>query len=269
MCRLLAWASAQPVAVSEALETEELEAFKLLSLEHADGWGIAWWPDESQAYAPNTMRSTACAGRDPEFDSAMRTLRSDLGFVHLRWATPGLPVVSSNTHPFSYGQWAFAHNGAIHPQSRLDELLRPSWRSRMRGTTDSERYFLAIMSRMEEGASVPDAVAAVVHDVFSRFEPTSLNAMLLGPDALFIISAYDPERAPLHSRGRNGTTQPDAFRYDLHHRHREDSFVIASAGLGQHADAGWRQLANMSLLRLDRRTLHLSQEPLAVASATT
>src|SRR5258708_33320636 len=43
-----------------------------------------------------------------------------------------------------------AHNGALHPQDRLGDLVTPAWQPRLVGTTDSERYFLHVMSRLEE-----------------------------------------------------------------------------------------------------------------------
>ena len=70
--------------------------------------------------------------------------------MHLRWATPGLPVIDVNTHPFRYGDYTFAHNGAIHPQDRLGEMLPAEWERRLAGTTDSERYFLHMMWRLAE-----------------------------------------------------------------------------------------------------------------------
>ena len=70
-----------------------------------------------------------------------------MGLVHLRWATPGLPVEPRNTHPFRRGDVAMAHNGAIHPQDRLGELLPPAWERQLAGTTDSERYFLHVHVR--------------------------------------------------------------------------------------------------------------------------
>ena len=265
MCRLLAWAGHRPVTVADALGENDFEAFTALSRQHADGWGMAWWPADGSGAEPRTIRSTTCAAVDPLYGSVTHQEAGDLGFVHLRWATPGLPIVEANTHPFVHGQWAFAHNGAIHPQDRLDEILPPGWKARMRGTTDSERYFLAIAARLEDGASMREAVAAVVDDIFDRFEPTSLNAMLLGPDALHIIAAYDPSRVPsvgASSGGGSESDELDIVFYDLHHRRTADSLVVASSGVRRHGDDDWEALPNMSLLRIERGTLATSVETL-------
>ncbi len=260
MCRLLAWAGREPVTVVEALGEDELEAFTALSRQHADGWGMAWWPPEEpgELPAPQIERSTTCAAEDPRYREVTHAARGNAGFVHLRWATPGLAVATVNTHPFTHGRLAFAHNGAIHPQQRLDEILPAQWRSQMTGTTDSERYFLAIVAALDAGASVHHAVASVVHDVFARFEPTSLNAMLLAPDALYIIAAYDPAKVPAvgaSARGGAPTAELDTVFYDLHHRSSADSFVVASSGFQQHGGAPWESLGNMTLLRVQRGTL--------------
>jgi predicted glutamine amidotransferase len=270
MCRLLAWAAREPVTVAHALGESDLEAFTGLSRQHADGWGMAWWPADSDGAAPSTTTSTTCAAADGRYRSATHEATGDLGFVHLRWATPGLPVVAANTHPFTRGRWAFAHNGAIHPQDRLDQILPPGWKSRMRGTTDSERYFLAVVARLEDGASVREAVTAVVHDIFDRFEPTSLNAMLLDPDALHIIAAHDPARVPAlgaSSSGGSDSEELDTAFYDLHHRRDSDSLVVASSGFHQHTDDDWQPLPNMSMLRIERGTLATSVVTLTPSAA--
>jgi predicted glutamine amidotransferase len=265
MCRLLAWAGHQPVTVAQALGEPDFEAFTALSRQHADGWGMAWLPAPLHNAVPTTTTSTTCAAEDPRYNAVTHNVATELGFLHLRWATPGLPVVVANTHPFVHGHWAFAHNGAIHPQDRLDEILPAGWKSRMRGTTDSERYFLAIAARMEEGASVQDAVAAVVDGIFEKFEPTSLNAMLLGPDALHVIAAYDPSRVPTLSASSSGGSDPgqlDTAFYDLHHRRRAGSVVVASSGFPQSTDEGWEPVPNMSILRIERDTLTTSVDAL-------
>jgi predicted glutamine amidotransferase len=260
MCRLLAWAARRPVTVAGALGETELEAFTALSRQHADGWGMAWWPSATDG-GPVTERSTSRADGDPRFAELARSATADAGFVHLRWATPGLPIITANTHPFTLDGLAFAHNGAIHPQERLGEIVSPGWLSRVHGTTDSERYFLALAARILDGAPVHDAAAAVVQDIFERFEPTSLNAMLLAPDALYVICAFDPARVPSLAASTASPTAPvapDTVFYDLHQRVRADSVVVASSGFPQRSDDGWEPLANMTLLRIERGTLATS-----------
>jgi predicted glutamine amidotransferase len=181
--------------------------------------------------------------------------------VHLRWTTPGLPIIAANTHPFVHGSIAFAHNGAIHPLDRIAELVPAGWESQLTGTTDSERYFLSIVARLSEGEILPRAVAAVVHRVFDSFSPTSLNAMLLTPDALHVISAYDPSRVPMVGASSGGTSpsaEPDTTFYELCYRADAKGVVVASSGFPQPDGDGWERLANMTMLRIDRGTLAMS-----------
>ncbi|MGH7721249.1 MAG: class II glutamine amidotransferase [Candidatus Dormibacteria bacterium] len=271
MCRLLGWAGREPLTVAEALGDRELDAFTALSRQHADGWGMAWWAVDGNGdpRAPAIEHSTTTAADDPRFAMLTTTAAGDCGLVHMRWATHGLPIVPANTHPFTHGQWTFAHNGAIHPQERWDEILPSAWIPQMRGTTDSERYFLAIVARLDGGDTVHEAVASVVQHLFADLNPTSLNAMLLTPDALFVISAHDPTRVPSLSQTSGGTSQssqPDTAFYDLRYRNRADSIVVASSGFPQRAGDGWEPLANMTLLRIERGTLASSTIPLTGSS---
>ena len=72
MCRLLAWAAREPVTVAQALGEADFEAFTALSRQHADGWGMAWWPPDSDDAAPSTTASTTCAADDPRYDGHSR-----------------------------------------------------------------------------------------------------------------------------------------------------------------------------------------------------
>jgi predicted glutamine amidotransferase len=203
-------------------------------------------------------RSTTCAADDTRFAELTTSASADAGFVHLRWATPGLPIIAANTHPFVHGSMAFAHNGTIHPLHRIDELVPAGWESQLAGTTDSERYFLSIVAHLSESEPLPRAVAAVVRRIFEGFSPTSLNAMLLTPDALHVISAHDPSRVPMlgaASGGASSSTEPDTTFYELSYRADANSVVVASSGFPQPEAEGWQRLANMTVLRIDRGTL--------------
>ena len=109
MCRLLGYCSRDAAPVAELLGTEGFRAFTSLSELHGDGWGMAWYAGSR----PATWKSAGRAAGEPEYDKLAWQPLGDLGLVHLRWATPGLAVSDANTHPFRYGPYTFAHNGAI------------------------------------------------------------------------------------------------------------------------------------------------------------
>ncbi len=63
-------------------------------------------------------------GWQPEYDKlAWQPL--DLGLLHLRWSHAEHGRHRRQHPPFQYGDYTFAHNGAIHPQERLGEMLPP------------------------------------------------------------------------------------------------------------------------------------------------
>ena len=265
MCRLLGWVARQPVSLADALGRAELERFVALSRRHADGWGLARRSQPGADGPPLVQRSTTCAAKDPAFARLTTTAAADAGFVHLRWATPGHAVLPANTHPFVHEDMAFAHNGAIHPFDRLDDILPEGWSAQMTGSTDSERYFLAVAERLQAGDSMGDAVGGVVRRIFRDFNPTSLNAMLLTNEALYVVSAHDPTRAPSlceTSGGDDPSTATDLAFYDLRYRAGADAVIVASSGFDQ-PDGAWQPLDNMTLLRVERATLTTSTVPLA------
>ena len=170
------------------------------------GWPGSRAPSRSSANrrcAPTVSLSSTKLAREP---------LGGLGMVHLRWATPGLGINERNSHPFRYGPYVFAHNGAIHPQDRLPEMLPPDSERELVGTTDSERYFLLIMSRLAaNGGDMVAAIADAAADIDRRFEPNSLNAILLSPDKLYAVSWYDRGRVP-EAKLRLARVQPSRTR---------------------------------------------------------
>ena len=122
MCRLLGWATRTPVTLHGLLGDEDLLDFTELSAKHGDGWGVA----RSTARGVSVRKRPESARTSPRFDRWSRTRRTDLGLVHLRRATLGLSVGLANTHPFTDGRVAFAHNGSISPPAALDALVPAS-----------------------------------------------------------------------------------------------------------------------------------------------
>ena len=160
----------------------------------------------------------------------------------LRRATLGLDVNAGNTHPFTDGRIAFAHNGSIRPPASLDRLLSERSQRRRQGTTDSERYFLAVVQRLRDGAAPAEALRTTADEIAATADFTSLNCLLLTPDRLYAFSRYDADNPP---------DDDDPEYYNLRYRVTPDGVVVASSGWGR----DWQELANGELLVVRRRTL--------------
>jgi predicted glutamine amidotransferase len=258
MCRLLGYCSRHDASLEDLIGDSGLGDFAGLCALHGDGWGMAWY----EGAEPVVRKSALPADGELDFDKLAREPLSDLGLVHLRWATPGLAVNERNSHPFRHGQYVLAHNGAIHPQDRLGELLPRTWERQLGGTTDSERYFLLIMSRLAaHGGDLVAAIADAAADISDRFEPNSLNAILLSPTSLYAVSWYDRSKVPeakLRQRGYDRADEIAAY-FDLAYLTGRDGVVVASSGWPQ---PGWTPLQNRHVLVVDRATLATQVLPL-------
>jgi predicted glutamine amidotransferase len=258
MCRLLTWVSRTPRTLEAALGADNLARFQELGRIHFDGWGYGWWPEEP-ATAPEALRSTRPAAGDELFADAARTQRSDAGLVHLRWASPGMAVIAANVHPFCREDLAMAHNGGIYPLDCVGEILPPEWEVRAGGTTDSERYFLSVVAgRQDSGAAVADVLAAVVARLYATWSPSSLNAVCLTPESVLVVSAYDPNREIA------GVPESPEEYYTLRYRADADGVVVASSGIEQSAEDGWRPIDNLTLVEIQRGSLEMTFRSLDV-----
>lgn len=247
MCRLVGWTGTEPRSAARALGGPNLDAFVQLGCAHRDGWGVAWWPaddgagPEATLAGPSVRHATTPGGEDPAFRETLEEVTTDAGIVHLRWATPGLPVMAANCHPFVRSGLAMAHNGGIYPLDRVGEILPAPWEAQCEGTTDSERYVLAVVAGLDGHRSVPEVLADVVGRLFSGWEPSSLNAVCLTADEVIAVCAYDPSPRP-------SLPDPPEVYYALSWRADADGVVVASSGIDQPAADGWSRLDNMTML---------------------
>ena len=239
MCRLLGWAARTPRTLADLLGEEDFEDFTALSRKHGDGWGGSWHTGRGL----DLHKSPEAACYSQEYRRWVHEQASDLGLVHLRWATLGLPVQTSNTHPFMDRDLAFAHNGSVSPPSSLDELLSDKQRSAMQGTTDSERYFRAVLSAAEHDP-LDIALARVVRRIAREKQITSLNCLLATPDVLYAVCRFAP--------GHEADEEEDYFH--LRYRVTDDAVVVSSTGWGR----DWQVLGNGDLLTVRRDTLETS-----------
>ncbi|MEV6480262.1 class II glutamine amidotransferase [Streptomyces sp. NPDC051576] len=247
MCRLLGVVTRAPVPLATALD-ELAVPFAELSHEHHDGWGIAAWT--GQAAGPRIVKDTAPAAGSGLWDETLTGPPADAALLHLRLASPGLPVAPGNTHPFTAGTFAFAHNGFFAPYDALDELIDADLLAGAAGDTDSERYFLRVLTLLRDADPV-DALARAAADVRARASYASLNCLLLTEQALYAYADEDPASEPSRRRG------PDFFRL----RYRIDAdggrVVVASSGLPQ-PEGEWSVLPYRQILEIRRSSLRVS-----------
>lgn len=235
MCRLLGWVAPRPTTLSRLLG-DDLDAFTSLAVKHGDGWGVA----TPRPGGVDVVKAPDSARTSPRFAQLAQDREVDAALVHLRWATLGLPVEPANTHPFTDGRIAFAHNGSISPPASLDPLVAPDLLAARGGTTDSERYFLALLTRLRSAPGPLEALAATVRDV-SALTHSSLNAMLITPDTLYAVCRWQ-EAAE--------AAEAEEHYYRLHYKVQDGAVLVASSGFG----SGWQHLADGEVLAVQRST---------------
>ena len=269
MCRLLGYVSEIPESAVDGLGDVEFQTFTSLSALHGDGWGMAWSrPGDSGV---ETATSPMSAADDPAyFELAGQALGSS-GLVHLRWATDGLVVAPMNTHPFTDGTYALAHNGSISPIATLDGLLSEASRARLEGTTDSERYFRFVLQCVEAEGDERSGLVRAVGTLREHFPQASLNALFLTPTRLYAVHVNSRAATPLDDlREFFGSDEAiphghASAYFDMAYKVSGSAVHVISSGL---PDEGWLPVPGDSILAIDLATRDIEiLDPRAVPSA--
>jgi predicted glutamine amidotransferase len=243
MCRLLGVVARTNAPLAVQLE-DELPSFLGLSAEHDHGWGIGWVAADGRV---DVRKEPEQASVDVRFAEAVASTATDAALLHLRQASPGMPLTPANTHPFLADGLCFAHNGYAWTAETMDALVRESGAPRPTGDTDSERYLSLVRASLRE-RSAPDALRYVAQLIAGRASTTSLNCLLLVPGALYALAWWDASTI---------RAQPDRETerdYRLWFRIDADRVVVASAGM-QGAGADWQELPDRCVLEVRRDTL--------------
>ena len=232
MCRLLAYHSPKPTTFNQLLG-DDFQSFVELANQHCDGWGLATFsPSKAKLY-----KEPLAATASNHFATELATSDSAIALLHLRWATPGLGINQNNTHPFTYQDISFMHNGSITPFDCLDSLIAPEYLAQAAGTTDSERYFLYLLTQIKS-ANFIDGVLSAVSYIKNNCDYTSLNMMISNKDTLICLCLYNLDRVPERFK-----STPEY--YQINYTTINGCVVVGSSGWNQD---NWQELKNSSAL---------------------
>jgi len=187
--------SNKPISSSYLLKFRLLAEKGMLSRKarapgHKDGWGILLYQKGKPVYLG---RQPTSAMDDPRYEKACKTL-DELGATkglllgHLRKASPeyGQRTVE-NTAPFVKEEWSFMHNGTIR---KFNEKVVG-----LRGTTDSERFFLLILKTKEENMlPIEKALKLTIKKIRKSYRYSSLTFILTNGTRIYAYREYaDPQ----------------------------------------------------------------------------
>jgi predicted glutamine amidotransferase len=236
MCRLLAFTSLERKSFYDVVGSD-FEKFVALSAEHKDGWGIG--------YEGEVIKDLIPARESDLLSETGKNLETAGALFHLRLASKGLTIDIDNNHPFTYGTTTFMHNGTIRPSDTAEQFINDKYRSLITGTTDSERFFYALLSQIDELGLV-EGVRKTVNLVRAIADYSAINIMVQTPDTLIAVCEFNEANTSEWSG-------PD--HYELRFTVRGDDFLIASTGWG---NTDWQHLDNHQMLVVNRSTLEYS-----------
>ncbi len=236
MCRLLGYSSNTPTTFSEAVGSN-FNQFVSLANDHCDGWGIA----TTNNHRADLYKEPVAATKSAHFKEQLEKHKSKAALLHLRWATEGMPVNENNTHPFTYQDINFIHNGSITPPTDLDPLIDKKYLSLAKGTTDSERYFLYLLTQIEKHGFI-DGVKAGLSYIKNNCTYSAINMMIINDNTFMAACIYNQDKIPDKFK-----SSPDY--YHLKYTTLDGQVVVASSGWNQN---GWQEIPNGSVLVVDR-----------------
>jgi len=150
MCRLAIYIG-PPLLMSQfitepkhSIIVQSMDATEIGLKSNGDGFGVTWYVP-SISPTPAQFREVTPAWSNENLLNLARVTTSPCMMAHVRKASPGISVVSTNCHPFIWDNWSFMHNGYIGMFSKIKKhivsILSEEAFQIIKGTTDSEYAF--------------------------------------------------------------------------------------------------------------------------------
>lgn len=231
---------------------------------NGDGFGLAWY-NHHVSDEPALFKSISPAWSNNNLFELSRMLESSCIMAHVRAATQSLSVSEANSHPFKWGKFAFMHNGDIGGftsiRRHLLEQLSDDIFNHIRGTTDSEHFFVLLLMELIEyqdmepsdrlATSMMIAIKKIMN-LIDQYAPGQLSYMNMvvtdGDLSLAVRFTTDiPENADsLYMNLGKKYVCEDGVCYMKDPGEHERSVIISSEPLS--TDPGWRSIPVNSMV---------------------
>lgn len=118
---------------------------------NGDGFGVSWYAHDVSE-RPATFKDITPAWNNLNLLNLAPVTKSSCILAHIRAASPGLPVIQLNCHPFTWRHYTFMHNGYLegfqrYKRALLRDLSDESFEL-VKGSTDSEHIFGIFVDRL-------------------------------------------------------------------------------------------------------------------------
>ncbi len=246
---------------------------------NGDGFGLAWYVPEITE-EPVLFKDVTPAWNNLNLLNLSRVTRSSCVLAHVRAASPGLPVIQPNCHPFSWGPFAFMHNGRVAGFQKIRRVLLERLSTEafhlISGSTDSEHVFALFADhyrRLSQGQNRAEimamALTAAIGEVEELTRQTQEEQSLLNiavtDGHCAVVSRYisrKPEKAnTLYVHTGRRYVCDDGLCQMVEPENERGAVIIASEPLSK--DEGWMSVPANSLvvvqkdLQLDIRALEV------------
>ncbi|WP_166022093.1 class II glutamine amidotransferase [Streptomyces chilikensis] len=253
MCRLLGLSSAPRRTHATFWLLDAPDSLSRQSHRDPDGTGLGHFTADG---TPRVDKAPIAAYRDRAFAQEARQEESSTFVAHIRFASTG-GLDPRNTHPFEQDGRLFAHNGVVEGLDELDDHLGED-RSRVKGDTDSERFFALITRETRRhGGDVTAGIRQAARWIAAHLPVYALNLVLAGPRELWALRYPDTHDLYVLER-RAGGTHGDRH---LDHTGSNGRMRVHSSALAEHPavvvasermddDAHWRAMEPGELLHV-------------------
>ncbi len=200
---------------------------------HNDGYGFSYFENNQNKFVTKHYIEPIFEKSEPLRDIAFRT---SFLLIHARKASPGIVVNINNNHPFQINflgtEWLFAHNGTIKSEINYDHK-----RFTARGTTDSERFFYAILTMIANNNK--QFSKDKFEDILNNWEWTGANFILSDHRTIWVGEYYNEK--------------PKYYTLKVYLLEEGKSIIVSSSFLPSIRKEPTIVINNREILRIDKK----------------